>query len=85
MRLQNIIGRSNYEDGIISPRAFAKKITMRMQNEQRNIHKLLKITIDFINVTDKQLLYLNLIKEDQWNPFLEMVRINLIDSEHFGI
>ena len=64
MRLQNIIGRSTYEDGIISPRAFAKKITMRMQNEQRNIHKLLKITIDFINITDKQLLYLNLIKED---------------------
>lgn len=76
--MQNIVGRSTIEDGIISPRAYAKKVSERIFQEHRQNQKLLKLTMDFIKVTDRQILYLKLLKEDQYNPWIEMVRQNLM-------
>ena len=62
----------------ISPRLGALKAAKRLSREKRTNQCLLKALLHFINKVERQALYLKLIREDQHNPWLEIVRANML-------
>lgn len=64
----------------LSPSARAGKATDRLKKARKKNQHLLKHIVHFIRQIDRQMLYLNLIKEDKYNPWLEIVKAAMLQS-----
>lgn len=65
-----------------SPRDSLDKLQKRIKKQQQKLKSILHATVRFIKCLKLQIEYLRLVKEDQWNPFYELVMTSLLHKKN---